>query len=243
MWVCRVAKWPPARVAIQPPRVENSNDCGKWRSVRPCGRRRVLEVRPERPGADPGGLRDGVDLDQAGERLEVDRDGPPVAVRRTRGSTPPTTLVPPPKGIAASRRSAQTSSTRTRSSSSRGRATKSGVRSKRPRNAADDVAVGAADRVRRPLDGIRADDAVERPGWLQARWGELDPISRDRLLDLLPAESETPPHLGRERLQRRREWVRESASPQAQWLRRRALAVRAWLRVHRGERIRGRERG
>ena len=28
MWVYTVAKWPPARVASQPPRVENSNDCG-----------------------------------------------------------------------------------------------------------------------------------------------------------------------------------------------------------------------
>src|SRR5436309_14109835 len=29
MWVHTVAKWPPARVAIQPPRVEYSNDWGK----------------------------------------------------------------------------------------------------------------------------------------------------------------------------------------------------------------------
>ena len=28
MWVGPVAKWPPARVAIQPPSVECSNDCG-----------------------------------------------------------------------------------------------------------------------------------------------------------------------------------------------------------------------
>ena len=28
MWVCSVAKCPPARVAIQPPSVEYSNDCG-----------------------------------------------------------------------------------------------------------------------------------------------------------------------------------------------------------------------
>ena len=27
-WVSLVAKWPPARVAIQPPRVAYSNDCG-----------------------------------------------------------------------------------------------------------------------------------------------------------------------------------------------------------------------
>ena len=32
-----VAKCPPARVAIQPPSVESSNDCGKKRIVRPCG--------------------------------------------------------------------------------------------------------------------------------------------------------------------------------------------------------------
>jgi hypothetical protein len=38
MCVCSVAKWPPARVAIHPPSVENSNDCGKWRSVSPWGR-------------------------------------------------------------------------------------------------------------------------------------------------------------------------------------------------------------
>ena len=38
MWVSRVAKWPPARVAIQPPRVAYSKDCGKWRRVSPCSR-------------------------------------------------------------------------------------------------------------------------------------------------------------------------------------------------------------
>ena len=36
MWVRRVAKCPPARVAIQPPSVDSSNDCGKKRSVIPC---------------------------------------------------------------------------------------------------------------------------------------------------------------------------------------------------------------
>ncbi len=36
MCVGPVAKCPAARVAIQPPRVENSNDCGKKRSVSPC---------------------------------------------------------------------------------------------------------------------------------------------------------------------------------------------------------------
>ncbi len=35
MCVHTVAKWPPARVAIQPPSDEYSNDCGKNRSVSP----------------------------------------------------------------------------------------------------------------------------------------------------------------------------------------------------------------
>ena len=54
-------------------------------------------------------------------------------VRGFRGSTPPTTLVPPPNGIAASRRSAHSSRTRRTSSSPAGKATMSGVRSNRPR--------------------------------------------------------------------------------------------------------------
>ena len=49
MWVWSVAKWPPARVTIQPPRVENSNDCGKWRSVSPCGRRPSSRSGPSVP--------------------------------------------------------------------------------------------------------------------------------------------------------------------------------------------------
>ena len=56
MWVWTVAKWPPARVAIQPPSVENSNDCGKWRRVRPCGRRPSSSsgpVVPARISAEP----------------------------------------------------------------------------------------------------------------------------------------------------------------------------------------------
>ncbi len=36
MCVHTVAKWPAARVAIQPPSVEYSNDWGKWRSVSEC---------------------------------------------------------------------------------------------------------------------------------------------------------------------------------------------------------------
>ena len=37
IWVYSVAKWPPARVAIQPPNDEYSNDWGKCRKVSPYG--------------------------------------------------------------------------------------------------------------------------------------------------------------------------------------------------------------
>ena len=58
MCVGPVAKWPPARVAIQPPSVESSNDCGKKRSVSPCSRELLLEPRAGRARLDPRGARD-----------------------------------------------------------------------------------------------------------------------------------------------------------------------------------------
>ena len=70
MWVYRVAKWPPERVAIQPPRVEYSNDCGKWRSVSPA--QLLLERGPAgRPGYAPRAT--GVDLNHAIEPAQVHR--------------------------------------------------------------------------------------------------------------------------------------------------------------------------
>ena len=49
MCVWRVAKWPPERVAIQPPSEENSNDCGKCRSVSPWGRSWSSSAGPRTP--------------------------------------------------------------------------------------------------------------------------------------------------------------------------------------------------
>ena len=57
------------------------------------------------------------------------------AASSPRGSSPPTTLVPPPNGIAAAPADEHQSSRRSRSASSRGRATTSGGLSIRPRNA------------------------------------------------------------------------------------------------------------
>ena len=98
MWVCRVAKWPPARVAIQPPRVENSKDCGKWRRVSPCARSCVLQPGPVAPAWIARRPATGVDLEHPVQPPQVERHG---GRSPKRGSTPPTTLVPPPNGITA----------------------------------------------------------------------------------------------------------------------------------------------
>ena len=49
MCVQTVAKWPAARVAIQPPSVASSNDCGKWRRVRPCSPSAASRAGPVAP--------------------------------------------------------------------------------------------------------------------------------------------------------------------------------------------------
>ena len=98
MCVYRVAKCPPARVAIQPPSVESSNDCGKWRSVRPCS----ASCSSSRGPLAPAWMRAARDTPSTSstrvERAQVERDRPG---RRPAASTPPTTLVPPPYGITA----------------------------------------------------------------------------------------------------------------------------------------------
>ncbi len=85
-----MAKCPPARVAIQPPSVEYSNDCGKWRSVRPCWRSWSSSAGPVAPGLDARGARDRVHLEHAVERAQVDRDraGVAVAARAARRRPP-----------------------------------------------------------------------------------------------------------------------------------------------------------
>ena len=95
MCVGPVAKWPAARVAIQPPSVESSNDCGKKRSVSPCAASCSSSRGPARARLDQRRARDLVDLEHAVHPRQVDRHRALVAAPRT-GSTPPTTLVPPP---------------------------------------------------------------------------------------------------------------------------------------------------
>ena len=112
MWVRRVAKCPPARVAIQPPSVDSSNDCGKKRSVRPCAAscssiRGPLAPAPMRAARETSSTsrtlvdRPEVDRDRAVEavghaRLDAADDARPAAVRDDRRvrARPPTRARP-----------------------------------------------------------------------------------------------------------------------------------------------------
>ena len=92
MCVISVAKWPPARVAIQPPRVEYSNDCGKCLSVSSCSRSWSSSPGPVAPAwilAAREARSISSTRSSAFTSSETTRSSP-------RGSMPPTTLVPPP---------------------------------------------------------------------------------------------------------------------------------------------------
>ena len=88
---------PAERVAAYPPRVANSQLCGRWPKVSPCAVERLLQRRPAHARAHGDQGRRDV------ERLRPTPSGRGRAATdgRSSGSTPaspPTTLVPPPKG-------------------------------------------------------------------------------------------------------------------------------------------------
>ena len=95
MWVASVAKWPPARVAIHPPSVENWNDCGKWRSVIPCS----PSWRSRSGPSAPPWIRAAREIGSTSStRPSAPRSmvtAPAYPAGRA-ASTPPTTLDPPP---------------------------------------------------------------------------------------------------------------------------------------------------
>ena len=80
--------------------------------------------------------------------------------------------------------------------------------------AADDVAVGLAERVGNALAMIRGDDLSERAGRLEPRWWQLDPVERHRLRRLAP-EPEPLADVGRRRpqIRERRLLVLEPPAP------------------------------
>ena len=175
---------------------------GKMAQGEPAGPQAVLEVGPERPGPDQGRARDLVDLDDPGQRTEVDRDGPAVAVSdpgldpaddaraaaEGHRRQPPVGahLQHPPDVLGVAREGDHV-----------------GGPVEPPAEAADDVAIGAPHRVPDPVRRIGAEDVAELVGRAQPGRSWLDRGERHRLLDRVSAEAEPAAHLGRDRLQRR----------------------------------------
>ena len=125
--VRRVAKWPPARVAIQPPSVESSNDCGKKRIVSPCspsssstrGPAAPAPMRAAREVSSSSSSASSAPRSSADRAVEALGDRAPRRRRRRscrRRTGSPRRSRPPPTRAAAST-----------SRSSRGRATTSGA--------------------------------------------------------------------------------------------------------------------
>ena len=140
MCVQTLAKCPAARVATQPPSVENSNDCGKWRSVRPCSPSAASSAGPVAPAPIRAERETGSTSSRpssAARSIEI----APFWPGPTSGVTPPTTDVPPPYGIAAMFSAEHHSSRRSTSASSRGCATKSGGLLEAAAKAADDIQI------------------------------------------------------------------------------------------------------
>ena len=91
MCVSRVAKWPPARVAIQPPSADSSNDCGKKRIVSSCSR----SCASSRGPLAPAWIRAARETASTSSTRSIAPSARQTAGPSTRASTPPTTLVPP----------------------------------------------------------------------------------------------------------------------------------------------------
>ena len=106
----------------------------------------------------------------------------------SRASTPPTTLVPPPNGIATAFASAHQDSHRSTSASSRGERHQVGRLGELPAEAAHHVAVGLAERVGRAC--VRVDGAVQPVGRIDPRRPQLHVLQRHRPLHLALAEAE-----------------------------------------------------
>ena len=129
----------------------------------------VLEPRAGRAGLDPRRARGAIDLEHPVEAPQVDRDRARVAVADARLDAADDAGA---AAVGDRRRAALARTTRARaatSASSRGNATTSGTWSKRPRNAAHDVAVGLAVGVRRAVVQLGRADLGERGRRLEPR--------------------------------------------------------------------------
>ena len=184
MWVARSRSGRPARVAIQPPRVENSKLCGKCRSVRPCGLSASSSAGPSAPPwTRAARLISSTSTTRSSRCRSRDSQG-----AAPRYSTPPTTDEPPPYGTTAAPAARPSRGGDHVVASVRGTATRSGgfveVAVQRP----DDVAVGLPVGVGGPGQGVRGEGLFEdrrrdQPGPVEDR---VVGDRRDRPVDRHP---------------------------------------------------------
>ena len=237
MCVSPVAKWPPARVAIQPPERRELERLREVAQRQPVRRELLLQRRTERTGLDARGAGDGVDLQHAVERRERQRDGARVADRpraprrrrrrscRRRTGSPPRSRRPPtpararprPRRAGARRRPARGRSargSRARRRDTRGR--RRGARARRGRSCRS-----------RPRRAAAARAAARR-----ARSPPAPPPARDR-----PSRSRGAARARRPPRAPARARAPRPAQPQPQWLRTRAV-----MRAHATARCRPRAR-
>ena len=149
----------------------------------------LLEPRPGRPGLDPRRQRDRVDLEHPVEPPQVDAS--PRGRSPSRGSTPPTTLVPPPNGITA----APSASAQVEHRLDLRLVAREGDQVRRvlelAPEAAHDVPVGLAERVGRPARSDRREKrSPKRSGGFSRGSRSSTCLERHRLLDLARPEPE-----------------------------------------------------
>ena len=146
MCVSRVAKWPPARVAIHPPSVEYSNDCGIEAQRQVVLLELLLE--PRARSRRPGCTRRGRSPSTSSRRsMRAQLQGQDRADRRRAGSRRRRRWCLRRTGCTRAPASAHQSSTAATSDGDRGVATASGGVPKSPRRARDEVGERAAGRM------------------------------------------------------------------------------------------------
>ena len=159
---------------------------------------------------------------------QVDRDDAVVAEPRTRGVTPPTTDVPPPKGIAATRSAAHHSSSALDLALIARARDEVGRMLEAPAKAAHHVRVGLARARATRARARRSRRSPRAPaGGCDARRRQLDRLERHRLLDLAERRSRgAPPSAARRARAACAACGCWSSKPQPQCLRRRPLTRR-----------------
>ena len=182
------------------------------------GGQQPLGLGTEQPALERRGERGAVDVQQAVQPVQVERDRRPRS-RPPRGSTPPTTLLPPPNGTTATRASAQAASSALTSSAEPGATTASGARRQAARCAAGRGPGSCARRrARRARRGRRARAPPPPPRASRSRTDAVEPrLGQPHLLE---RDRPAPAPEGRRR-------ARSAASPAPRSGQRRVVAVLA----------------